>query len=96
MEGVVEVEAVLDKLSGAVFDDASVAELLDVQTVLERVYRRVPAIQHRVMAAVKAQASPAELGARSWRDALGIRLRLSPQEAGAAWPKGNCWPHGGR
>ena len=88
MEGVVDLEAVLDKLSGAVFDDASVAELLDVQTVLERVYRRVPAIQHRVMAAVKAQAGPADLGARSWRDALGIRLRLSPQEAGRRLAEG--------
>ncbi|QNJ92006.1 DUF222 domain-containing protein [Mycolicibacterium fluoranthenivorans] len=88
MEGVVDLEAVLDKLSGAVFDDASVAELLDVQTVLERVYRRVPAIQHRVMAAVKAHASPGDLGARSWRDALGIRLRLSPQEAGRRLAEG--------
>jgi hypothetical protein len=88
MEGVVDLEAVLDKLSGMVFDDASVAELLDVQTVLERVYRRVPAIQHRVMAAVKAHASPADLGARSWRDALGIRLRLSAQEAGRRLAEG--------
>ncbi|MCV7357249.1 HNH endonuclease signature motif containing protein [Mycolicibacterium fluoranthenivorans] len=88
MEGVVDLEAVLDKLSGTVFDDASVTELLDIQTALEQVHRQIPAIQHRVMAAVKAQTSPGELGARSWRDALGIRLRLSPTEAGRRLAEG--------
>ena len=78
----------MDRLSVAVFDDASVAQLLDVQTALERVYRQVPAIQHRVMAAVKTQASPADLGARTWRDALGIRLRLSEAEAGRRLAEG--------
>jgi hypothetical protein len=81
MEGVVDLLATVDKLSTVAFDDASVAELLEVQSALETVNRRVPAIQHRVMAAVKAQSSPGELGARSWADALGIRLRISHTEA---------------
>ncbi|MBI3225292.1 MAG: DUF222 domain-containing protein [Mycolicibacterium cosmeticum] len=82
MEGVVDLVAVMDELSTAGFDDATVTELLDVQTALERVFRQIPAIQHRVMAAIKTQAGPADLGARTWRDALGIRLRLSEAEAG--------------
>lgn len=81
MEGVVDLLATVDKLATAAFDDASVAELLEVQSALESVKRRIPAVQHRVMAAVKAQSSPGELGARSWADALGIRLRISHTEA---------------
>ncbi|MBI3226875.1 MAG: DUF222 domain-containing protein, partial [Mycolicibacterium cosmeticum] len=88
MEGVVDLVAVMDSLSTAGFEDASVAVLLDVQTALERVYRQIPAVQHRVMAAVKAQAGPADLGARTWRDALGIRLRLSEGEAGRRLSEG--------
>ena len=79
----------MDRLSAIVFDDASVSELLDVQTALERVYRQIPAVQHRVMAAVRAQAGPADLGARTWRDALGIRLRLSEAEAGRRLAEGD-------
>ena len=89
MEGVVGLVAVMDTLSATVFDDASVSELLDVQTALERVYRQIPAVQHRVMAAVKTQAGPADLGARTWRDALGIRLRLSEAEAGRRLAEGD-------
>jgi hypothetical protein len=81
MEAVVDLVATVDKLSTAAFGDASVAELLEVQSVLEQVYRRLPAIQHRVMAAVKAQSSPADLGIRSWADVLSIRLRISHTEA---------------
>jgi hypothetical protein len=81
MEVVADLIAVLDKLSSTCFGDASVTDLLDIQTALEQVHRRVPAVQHRVMAALKAQAGPADLGARSWADALGIRLRLSNKEA---------------
>ncbi|MDX1875490.1 HNH endonuclease signature motif containing protein [Mycolicibacterium sp. 120266] len=81
MEVVGDLIGVLDTLSDTSFDDASIAELLEIQTVLEQVHRRVPAIQHRVLAALIAQAGPADLGARSWADALGIRLRLSNKEA---------------
>lgn len=78
----VDLLAVVDKLSSTAFDDASVAELLDVQSAVELASRRIPAIQHRVQAALAGQISPAELGARSWVDALSIRLRISTTEAG--------------
>ncbi|MHA3020061.1 HNH endonuclease signature motif containing protein [Mycobacterium sp. BMJ-28] len=88
MEVVVDLMVVLDRLSDTIFDNASVTELLEVQSALEQVYRRVPAVQHRVMAAVKTQSGPGELGARSWADALGIRLRLSNKEAGRRLAEG--------
>ncbi|MHA3023949.1 HNH endonuclease signature motif containing protein [Mycobacterium sp. BMJ-28] len=81
MEGVGDLAAMVDKLSAAAFDDATVAELLEVQSALEQVYRRIPAVQHQVLAAVKAQSSPGELGIRSWADVLSIRLRVSHTEA---------------
>ena len=80
--------ALFDKVASAGVDTASVAELLETQWVLERVYRQIPAVQHRVMAAIKAQASPGGLGARSWKDALAIRLRLSSREAGRRLAEG--------
>lgn len=81
MEVVVDLLAALDKLSGAPLDDVSVAELLEIQSALEQVHRRIPAVQHRVQAALTHRSSPSELGARSWADALSIRLRLSKAEA---------------
>lgn len=81
MEGIGDLAVIVDKLSAAAFDEVPVAELLEVQSALEQVYRRLPAVQHRVMAAVKAQSSPAELGIRSWADVLSIRLRISNTEA---------------
>ncbi|MCX2710687.1 HNH endonuclease signature motif containing protein [Mycolicibacterium sp. J2] len=81
MEGIGDLAAIVDKLSTTAFGDVPVAELLEAQSALEQVFRQLPAIQHRVMAAVKAQSSPAEFGIRSWADLLSIRLRISNTEA---------------
>ncbi|SCX22655.1 hypothetical protein [Mycolicibacterium fluoranthenivorans] len=42
MEGVGDLAVMVDKLSTAAFDEVPVAELLEVQSALEQVYRRLP------------------------------------------------------
>ncbi len=96
MEGIGDLAVIVDKLSAAAFDEVPVAELLEVQSALEQVYRRLPAVQHRVMAAVKAQSSPAELAS-----VVGPMccpsgcVSRTPKPAGGS-PRVSCWDRGGR
>jgi hypothetical protein len=84
--GVARVEAALVEL------DVALAELavpgldrqdrLGLLDGLERLARQLPAHAQRILASVVAECEPAELGARSWRQVLVARLRISRAEAG--------------
>ncbi|MGH3637791.1 MAG: HNH endonuclease signature motif containing protein [Mycobacterium sp.] len=63
------------------FDALTAAELLTVLDKMEAVSRRAPTIGHRVLARLQREASPVALGAKSWRDVLKIRLRISAKDA---------------
>ncbi len=56
-------------------------ELLTVLDELETLTCQLPAQWHRALARVQAETTPKELGAKSWKDVLRIRWRLSATEA---------------
>lgn len=84
--GVDRVAAALVELDAALAEVAVPAlsrdERLTLLDGLEKLARQLPAHGHRIVAAVVAECEPRELGARSWRQVLVARLRISRAEAG--------------
>ena len=68
-------------LAAQSFDTATHPELLAVQSRLEAVAWKQPAISHKLLARLAAETSPVELGAKSWTDVLANRLRIGRAEA---------------
>lgn len=68
-------------LAAAGIDTLTHAELLAVQQELETLTRQLPVQTHRILARLAAEASPTELGARSLREVLAQRLRISRADA---------------
>ncbi|MGN7779900.1 DUF222 domain-containing protein [Mycolicibacterium sp. 22603] len=60
----------------------SPADLLTLQSQREHRARTTAVLDHRIMAALQAQSSPKDIGARTWAQILTIRLRISEAEAG--------------
>jgi hypothetical protein len=56
-------------------------ELLEVMDELETHHCQLPTQNHHLLAQLKAQSTPAEMGAKSWRDVLTTRYRISTTEA---------------
>jgi hypothetical protein len=81
------VASVLDDLDAAFnavadlrFDALTPAEQLGALDRLERIARRLPALEHPLLAGLR-RTSAIELGAPRWPDVLSIRLRISRSEA---------------
>jgi hypothetical protein len=69
------------ELAACGIDTLTRDELLAVADELEILDRQLPTQRHRVLTQLQTQATPRELGAKSWRDVLMIRWRLSSGEA---------------
>ncbi|QRY49620.1 HNH endonuclease signature motif containing protein [Mycolicibacterium septicum] len=63
------------------FTELDTAELLALQSERERYARMEAMIDHRIQAALMAQAAPHEIGGKSWKDVLATRMRISGKEA---------------
>jgi hypothetical protein len=63
------------------FDAPTAPEVLTVKDRLETVNRCQGAVDHRLTHHLTSQASPVELGAKSWTDVLSNRLRIGRGEA---------------
>ncbi|WP_428833653.1 DUF222 domain-containing protein [Mycolicibacterium porcinum] len=63
------------------FTGFDTAELLALQSERERLARTDAMIDHRIQAALMAQASPHEIGGKSFKDVLATRMRISGKEA---------------
>ena len=57
-------------------------ELLAVGDELQTLTCQLPTQSHRVLARLQAETTPKEMGAKSWKDVLAIRWRISTSEAG--------------
>lgn len=57
------------------------AELFELQSRREQRARTTAVADHRILAALQAQATPKDIGARSWPEILCTRLRISKDEA---------------
>ncbi len=74
-------EAAQAEVAALAFDVLTAPEVLNVKDRLETVNRRQAAVDHRLTHQLTAQASPADLSAKSWTDALSNRLRIGRGEA---------------
>ncbi len=69
-------EAAQAEVAALEFDVLTAPEILNVKDRLETVNRRQAAVDHRLTHHLTSQASPADLGAKSWTDALSNRLPI--------------------
>ncbi|MBP2452704.1 HNH endonuclease signature motif containing protein [Mycolicibacterium lutetiense] len=63
------------------FSGFDTAQLLAIQSQREQQARASAMIDHRIQAALMAQAAPHEIGGKSWKDVLATRMRISGKEA---------------
>jgi Domain of unknown function (DUF222) len=82
------ITAVLDRFDAAQaevaalsFDALTAPDVLTVKERLETISRRQAAVDHRLTHQLTTQASPVELGGKSWTDVLSNRLRIGRGEA---------------
>ncbi|MGZ5376790.1 MAG: HNH endonuclease signature motif containing protein [Mycobacterium sp.] len=71
-----------DQLAALSIDLLTKPELVGVLDELETLSWQLPAQSHRLLARLQAETTAKEMGAKSWRDVLAIRWRISTSEAG--------------
>ena len=81
-DAVAALRAAHDALAGCDLDALTLPELLAVGDELETLTCQLPTQRHRILARLQAETTPKQLGAKSWRDVLRIRYRISSAEAG--------------
>jgi hypothetical protein len=80
-EGLAMMRAGYAMLAAASMDTLTKDEVLGVGDELETLGCQLPTLSHRMLTQLQAQTTPKEVGAKSWRDVLMIRWRLSSAEA---------------
>jgi len=80
-EAVANLAAAYDVFAGCELDALTRAEVVSVIDDLETLACRMPTQTHRLLARLQAEATPREMGAKSWNQVLRIRWRLSTGEA---------------
>ena len=80
-EAIAALRAAHDALAACDLDSLTLAELLAVGDELETLTCQLPTQSHRILARLQAEATPKEMGAKSWKDVLRIRWRISSTEA---------------
>src|SRR5882757_1056582 len=81
LEGIAMMRAGYAKLAAAGLDALTLDELLALGDDLQTLACQLPAQWHRALARLQVEATPRELGAKSWNEVLAIRWRLSSSEA---------------
>jgi hypothetical protein len=81
LEAVAALRAAHDALAGCDFDSPTRAELVSVMDEMETLGCQLPNLWHRTLASLTSRCTPKEMGAKSWKDVLAIRWRLSRTEA---------------
>jgi hypothetical protein len=80
-EMIAALRAAHDALAACDLDLLTRAELLAVGDELETLTCQLPAQSHRLLARLQTEATPKEMGAKSWKDVLTTRWRISTTEA---------------
>ncbi|OBF32543.1 hypothetical protein A5724_20735, partial [Mycobacterium sp. ACS1612] len=81
-EAVAALRAAHTALAGLPVEVLTRPQLLAVLDEVETLSCQLPAHRHGLLARLQTQATPTQLGAKSWRQVLAIRWRLSSKEAG--------------
>ncbi len=79
---VAALRAAHDELAALPIDALTKPELVAALDELETVACQLPTQSHRMLARLQAETTAKEMGAKSWRDVLAIRWRISTTEAG--------------
>src|SRR3954454_16766820 len=79
---VVALRAAYDELAAMPFDVLIKSELIEGLDELETLTCRLPSQIHRMLARVQTETTAKDMGAKSWREVLAIRWRISTSEAG--------------
>ena len=80
-EALAALRAAHDALAGCDIDSLTPAELLAAGDALQTLTCQLPTQSHRILARLQAETTPKEMGAKSWKDVLRIRWRISSGEA---------------
>jgi hypothetical protein len=80
-EAVAGLRAAHDVLAACDVDLLTRAELVAALDELETLTCQLPIQSHRMLGRLQAEATPKEMGAKSWKDVLAIRWRISTGEA---------------
>src|SRR5688500_9243920 len=80
-EAVAALRAAHDELAALSIDSLTAPELLGVLDELETLNCQLPTQSHRLLARLQAETTAQAMGAKSWRDVLATRLRISTREA---------------
>ena len=80
-DAVVALRAAHDALAALPVESLTTAELLAALDELETLGCRLPVQCHRMLARLQTETTAKELGAKSWKEVLRIRWRLSAAEA---------------
>jgi hypothetical protein len=71
-----------DKVAALPIEALTRSELVGVLDDLETLSCQLPTQSHRLLARLQGEATAKEMGAKSWKDVLAIRWRISTTEAG--------------
>jgi hypothetical protein len=78
---VAALRAAYDELAALPIDALTASELVGLLDDLETLGCQLPAQSHRMLARLQSEATARELGAKSWKDVLTVRWRISTSEA---------------
>ena len=78
---VTALRAAYDELAAQPIDALNKSELIDALDELETLSCQLPSQSHRMLARLQAETTAKEMGAKSWRDVLAVRWRISTSEA---------------
>jgi Domain of unknown function (DUF222) len=81
VEAIAAMRAAYDAVADLPVDTLTHPEILSVLQELETLNRQLPTQSHRLLARLQREASPTALGARTLREVLTARLRISSAEA---------------
>jgi hypothetical protein len=81
-EAVAALRAAHDQLAALSIDALTKDELVGVLDDLETLGCQLPTQSHRLLARLQGESTAKEMGAKSWKDVLAIRWRISSSEAG--------------
>lgn len=79
---VASLRAAYDDLAALPIEALTASDLIGALDDLEALACQLPTQSHRMLARLPAETTATEMGAKSWRDVLAIRWRISTSEAG--------------
>ncbi|MBX7450385.1 HNH endonuclease [Mycolicibacterium sp. 3033] len=80
-EAVAGLRAAVDAVLACALDRSTAADVVELLDELEAAGCRLPAARHRALARLQDETTPQQMGAKSWKDVLAIRYRISGAEA---------------